>query len=64
MERLILDGHHVVGVALADDQEVRGSAVLLACGGFEGDPGLTDAYLPLGPAFPSATPGTTAPACT
>lgn len=26
--------------------------VVLACGGFEGDPGLADAYLPLGPTSP------------
>ena len=30
----------------------RDTPVVLACGGFEGDPGLADAYLPLGPTWP------------
>jgi len=33
--------------------------VVLACGGFEGDPGLADAYLPLGPTWPVGHPGNT-----
>jgi succinate dehydrogenase/fumarate reductase flavoprotein subunit len=46
-------GEDVVGVVLADGEalDARGG-VVLACGGFEGDPALTDAYLPLGPVAP------------
>jgi succinate dehydrogenase/fumarate reductase flavoprotein subunit len=33
--------------------------VVLACGGFEADPVLTDAYLPLGPVWPVGHPGNT-----
>ena len=33
--------------------------VVLACGGFEADPGLADAYLPLGPTWPVGHPGNT-----
>ena len=33
--------------------------VVLACGGFEADPVLADAYLPLGPSWPVGHPGNT-----
>ena len=33
--------------------------VVLACGGFEADPALADAYLPLGPSWPVGHPGNT-----
>src|SRR5260370_1356512 len=33
--------------------------VILACGGFEANPALADAYLPLGPSWPVGHPGNT-----
>jgi succinate dehydrogenase/fumarate reductase flavoprotein subunit len=44
----------VTGLVIGDSPgtEIRADAVILACGGFEGDPGLADAYLPLGPTYP------------
>ena len=33
--------------------------VVLACGGFEADPALADAYLPVGPSWPVGHPGNT-----
>jgi succinate dehydrogenase/fumarate reductase flavoprotein subunit len=41
------------GVRTAAGEEIAArGGVVLACGGFEGDPGLADAYLPLGPTSP------------
>jgi succinate dehydrogenase/fumarate reductase flavoprotein subunit len=54
VERLMLDGDRVGGVVVADGEEVPAGSVVLACGGFEGDPGLADAFLPLGPTVPVA----------
>ncbi|HXS45212.1 MAG TPA: FAD-binding protein [Solirubrobacteraceae bacterium] len=53
---LVLDGGGTVtgvGVEHAGErQTVRAAGgVVLACGGFEADPELTDAYLPLGPTY-------------
>jgi succinate dehydrogenase/fumarate reductase flavoprotein subunit len=42
----------VAGVVAGDETIHAGGGVILACGGFEGDPGLADAYLPLGPTWP------------
>jgi 3-oxosteroid 1-dehydrogenase len=39
VDRLLVDGDRVVGVA-AGEQQFRAGAVLLACGGFEGNAGL------------------------
>ncbi|HEX4754092.1 MAG TPA: FAD-binding protein, partial [Solirubrobacterales bacterium] len=44
------------GAASAGEYEIAAGAVILACGGFEGNPSLTDAYLPLGPTFPVGHP--------
>lgn len=52
VDRLLLDGARVSGVALADGTELPAGAVVLTCGGFEGDPAMADAYLPLGPTYP------------
>ena len=46
----------VTGVGLVDGEVVPADAVVLACGGFEGDSGLADSYLPLGPTFPVGHP--------
>ena len=54
--RLLVEDEAVVGVVLADGQELRARSVVLACGGFEGDPGLAEAYLPLGPTVPVGHP--------
>ena len=35
---------------------MRARSVVLTCGGFEGDPGLAEAYLPLGPTSPVGHP--------
>jgi succinate dehydrogenase/fumarate reductase flavoprotein subunit len=43
---------HSDGKAPQATTEIRADAVILACGGFEGDAGLADAYLPLGPTYP------------
>ena len=41
------------GVRTASGETIAArGGVVLACGGFEGDPGLADAYLPLGPTSP------------
>ncbi|WP_445151271.1 FAD-binding protein [Baekduia sp. Peel2402] len=43
----------IVGARLASGRPVQArGGVILACGGFEGDPGLADAHLPLGPTTP------------
>lgn len=43
----------VTGARVAGGRPIQASGgVVLACGGFEGDPGLADAYLPLGPTTP------------
>jgi succinate dehydrogenase/fumarate reductase flavoprotein subunit len=43
----------VTGATLSDGRAVLApGGVILACGGFEGDPGLADAHLPLGPTTP------------
>jgi succinate dehydrogenase/fumarate reductase flavoprotein subunit len=44
------------GDGAAAEREIEAGAVILACGGFEGDPALADAYLPLGPTFPVGHP--------
>ena len=63
-ERLVLspDGS-VTGLAARHAgepviHEIAGG-VILACGGFEADPVLADAYLPLGPSWPVGHPGNT-----
>jgi succinate dehydrogenase/fumarate reductase flavoprotein subunit len=56
VERLVLEDGTVVGVVLADGTEVRATSVVLTCGGFEGDPGLAETYLPLGPTYPVGHP--------
>lgn len=51
LEARFADGTH---------REIRSRrGVILAAGGFENDPQLTDAYLPLGPVFPVGTAGNT-----
>ena len=63
-ERLVLspDGS-VTGLAArhAGEPVIHETAggVILACGGFEADPMLADAYLPLGPSWPVGHPGNT-----
>jgi succinate dehydrogenase/fumarate reductase flavoprotein subunit len=43
----------IIGARLAGGREILApGGVILACGGFEGDPGLADAHLPLGPTTP------------
>lgn len=50
---LLLDGDVVGGVVTATGEQIRARrGVVLACGGFEADPALADAYLPL----PSGAP--------
>jgi succinate dehydrogenase/fumarate reductase flavoprotein subunit len=50
---LTRDGARVCGAVLSDGRAVDApGGVILACGGFEGDPGLADAHLPLGPTTP------------
>jgi succinate dehydrogenase/fumarate reductase flavoprotein subunit len=62
--RLIVDRHGAVtGLVISSGGtettlSARGG-VLLTCGGFEADPALTDAYLPLGPAWPVGCPTNT-----
>lgn len=56
-------GGSVTGLAAREggktvDHEAPGG-VILACGGFEGDPALADAYLPFGPSWPVGHPGNT-----
>ncbi|MCW2995625.1 MAG: FAD-binding protein [Conexibacter sp.] len=46
------DDGAVSGVVVGDEPIAARGGVILACGGFEGDAGLADAYLPLGPAWP------------
>jgi succinate dehydrogenase/fumarate reductase flavoprotein subunit len=53
VQRLLLDAGGVTGVVVSEG-EIRAGSVVLTCGGFEGDPGLADAYLPLGPTIPVA----------
>ena len=60
-ERLLLglDGS-VTGVTAARGAEVAAAGgVILACGGFEAEPALADAYLPFGPSWPVGHPGNT-----
>ena len=63
-ERLLLGPSGAV-TGLVTRQEGRTSTmtadggVVLACGGFEANPGLADAYLPFGPAWPVGHPGNT-----
>jgi len=63
-ERLVLgsDGS-VAGLAARQAGETvihdAAGGVILACGGFEADPGLAEAYLPLGPSWPVGHPGNT-----
>jgi succinate dehydrogenase/fumarate reductase flavoprotein subunit len=52
VERLQCDEGTVTGVLLADGTSLSGQSVVLACGGFEADPGLAEAFLPLGPTYP------------
>ena len=53
---LITNGGAVVGLVVEHDGSRSAisadGGVVLACGGFEGDPGLADAYLPLGNTSP------------
>jgi succinate dehydrogenase/fumarate reductase flavoprotein subunit len=56
VDRLLLDGARVTGVALPDGMSERADAVVLACGGFEADPELADSFLPLGPTYPVGHP--------
>ena len=56
VRRLALDDDGVVGVVLPDGDALPAAAVVLACGGFEGDRELADSYLPLGPTWPVGTP--------
>jgi succinate dehydrogenase/fumarate reductase flavoprotein subunit len=49
----------VTGVVVDGATITARGGVVLACGGFEGDSGLTDAYLPLGPVSPVGHPGNT-----
>jgi succinate dehydrogenase/fumarate reductase flavoprotein subunit len=46
----------VIGVEVEPGVALPASAVILACGGFEGDPALAEAYLPLGPTYPVGHP--------
>jgi succinate dehydrogenase/fumarate reductase flavoprotein subunit len=50
---------HGDGKAPPPTTEIAAGAVVLACGGFEGDPALADAYLPLGPTYPVGHPANT-----
>ncbi|MFT3864341.1 MAG: FAD-binding protein [Solirubrobacterales bacterium] len=43
---------HRDGLSPQPTSEIAAGAVILATGGFEGDPDLADAYLPLGPTYP------------
>lgn len=52
VQKLLLEDGRAAGVRLPDGTEVDASAVVLACGGFEGDASLADAYLPLGQTSP------------
>lgn len=45
---LLVDEGPVGGVVLDDGARIEAQSVILACGGFEGDPAMADAYLPLG----------------
>jgi succinate dehydrogenase/fumarate reductase flavoprotein subunit len=56
VDRLVLVDGDVVGVVLADGEEIRADSVVLTCGGFEADAGLAEAYLPLGPTYPVGHP--------
>ncbi|HWI72025.1 MAG TPA: FAD-binding protein, partial [Baekduia sp.] len=49
---LLRDGETVTGAVLNERTILARGGVVLACGGFEGDAGLADAYLPLGPTAP------------
>jgi succinate dehydrogenase/fumarate reductase flavoprotein subunit len=51
-QRLLRDESGAALGIHAGEEEIHADAVILACGGFEGDPGLADAYLPLGPTYP------------
>ena len=55
---LVLTDGAVTGVRMVTGETVgaRGG-VVLACGGFEGDPGLADSYLPLATGAPVGNPG-------
>ena len=57
--RLVLDEDGAVTGLVAGDEMISADGVVLACGGFEADPGLADAYLPLGPSWPVGHPGNT-----
>ncbi len=62
--RLEIDSDGAVtglGVSSASEQTTlrAGGGVVLACGGFEADPALADAYLPVGPSWPVGHPGNT-----
>lgn len=63
-QRLVTDeSGAVIGVIAAEAGGVTAirarRAVVLACGGFEADPVLADAYLPFGPSWPVGHPGNT-----
>jgi succinate dehydrogenase/fumarate reductase flavoprotein subunit len=59
-ERLLLgpDGS-VTGVTAGRTAQPATGGVILACGGFEAEPALADAYLPFGPSWPVGHPGNT-----
>lgn len=62
--RLLTEQGTVVGAEArfsdGTNREIRSRrGVVLAAGGFENDPQLTDAYLPVGPVFPVGTVGNT-----
>ncbi|HTY72975.1 MAG TPA: FAD-dependent oxidoreductase [Actinomycetes bacterium] len=52
VDRLLLEDGSAVGVGVRGGDDMRARSVVLACGGFEADAGLADAYLPLGPTYP------------
>ncbi len=59
-ERLTLDAAgSVTGVVAGRAAEPATGAVILACGGFEAEPALADAYLPFGLSWPVGHPGNT-----
>jgi succinate dehydrogenase/fumarate reductase flavoprotein subunit len=57
VRELVVDGGTVGGVLLEGGERIEARSVVLACGGFEGDPSMTDAYLPLGGTAPVGHPG-------
>ncbi len=52
-------GGSVTGVVARGVREAAAGGVILACGGFEADPALAEAYLPYGPSWPVGHRGNT-----